>query len=84
MAFVAGWAADSASRGSPGGRSSNAPEPVDSRMLLLLLLPNSPAHNALITGRHYKQSRRYQLLLLGAVCSCTKPVQSVGEKCVQA
>ncbi|KAA6418303.1 MAG: hypothetical protein FRX49_11812 [Trebouxia sp. A1-2] len=31
MAFVAGWGGDSASRGSPGGRSPNAPEPVVSR-----------------------------------------------------
>ena len=68
MAFVAGWAHDSASRGSPGGRSPNAPEPVDSRMLLLLLRPEFPARNALITGMSYEQSGRYRLLLLGAVC----------------
>ncbi len=68
MAFVAGWAGDSASRGSPGGRSPNAPESVDSRMLLLLLLPECPAHNALITDMNHEQSGCYQSLLLGAVC----------------
>ncbi len=78
MAFVADWAGDSASRGSPGGISPNAPEPVDSRILLLLLLPDFPACNALITGRNYDQSGRYQLLLLGAVCQCTNPVWSIG------
>lgn len=68
MAFVAGWGGDSASRGSPGGRSPNAPEPVVSRVLLLLLLLERPARNALVMGMNHEQSGCYQLLLLGAVC----------------